>query len=237
MSRPEASPAILFGRPAWWGAGVLTLAVAVIFLAFPETDMVVAKTFYTGGNGFLHRDGPVHVFVDTWGRPGLKLLVIAVLVLACVSLLSGGRFPKWRRRAIVFMGLSYAIGPALLVNAALKNVIGRARPKHIEALGGDKMFSAAFVQADQCATNCSFVSGDVAFVAAGLGFALLLEGGKRQLAIGVCLGLTAMTGYYRMGVGAHFLSDVVLAAMFCFTITLALHHLVFSRSGGARPRP
>lgn len=234
MSRPDSSPAILFGQPATRTIAPLTLVVAVLFITFPQIDFAVAQAFHTGGNGFLLRDGTVHKFVDTFVRPYVKDLVIIMLVLAGISLLARGKFLKWHPRAIFFMILTYALGPGLLVNGVLKSYIGRARPKHIEALGGDKLFSPAFVQAEQCASNCSFVSGDVAFVAATLGFALLLEGPKRLFAIGVCLAATALTGYYRMAVGAHFLSDVLLAALFCFIITLAMHQVIFFQPDSAR---
>ncbi|MDA0340013.1 MAG: phosphatase PAP2 family protein [Proteobacteria bacterium] len=214
--------------------GAATLVISAFFVVFPEADQAAAAYFYTGGNGFLLRDGVVHRFVDEWIRPYLKDLVILMLALACVSLASGGRILGWSPRAIAFVVLSYAIGPGLLVNGLLKTFIGRARPKHIMELGGDKLFSTAFAPADQCASNCSFVSGDVAFVAATLTFALLLSGTKRRVAVLLSLLLTAVTGYYRMAVGAHFLSDVVLAGLFCVLITLALHRGLFSRANNPR---
>ncbi len=234
MSNPSSSPVMLFGKPATRTIVPFTLAVSVLFIAFPEIDFNIARSLHTGGNGFQLRDGPVHHFVDTFVRPYVKDLVIIMLALAGINLLARGRFLKWRPKAILFMILAYAMGPGLLVNGVLKTYVGRARPKHIEALGGDKLFTGAFIPADQCASNCSFVSGDVAFVAAGLGFALLLEGPRRLIAVGACLAVTALTGYYRMAVGAHFLSDVVLAALFCFIITLSLHQALFFQPDNAR---
>lgn len=236
MSGAEASPVILFGKPAARTVAPLTLVMAALFIAFPAIDLMVAEAFHTGGNGFLWRDGPVHRFVDEMIRPYIKELVIVMLALACISLISRGRILKWHPKAITFVVLSYAIGPGLLVNGVLKNIVGRARPKHIEVLGGERMFSRAFADADQCVSNCSFVSGDVAFVAAGLAFALLLDGTKRRIAIAFCVAATAVTGYFRMAVGAHFLSDVVLAGLFCFLITLALHQLVYFRPSAVPPQ-
>ena len=43
-------------------------------------------------------------------------------------------------RAAVFLILSYALGPGLLVNVALKDNWGRPRPGHITQFGGDKHF-------------------------------------------------------------------------------------------------
>lgn len=236
MSRPDPAPALLFGQPAARLVATATLVISAAFIAFPEIDLTVAGYFYTGGNGFTLRDGAIHRFVDDWIRPGLKGLVIVMLALACVALVSGGRIPRWRPRVIGFIALNFAIGPGLLVNGLLKNFIGRARPKHIEAFGGDKLFSAAYAPAEQCTSNCSFVSGDVAFVAASLGFALLLNGTRRRGAVLLCLGLTGLSGYYRMAVGAHFFSDVTLAALFTFMVTLALHQLMFFHQAGAPTR-
>jgi lipid A 4'-phosphatase len=236
MSRPDPPAALLFGQPAMRTVAPVMLVLSAFFVAYPAADLAVAAYFHTGGNGFMLRDSELHVFVDDWLRPRLKELVIIALALSCISLASGGWILKWPPRAIAFVALSFAIGPGLVVNGLLKTFIGRARPKHIEALGGDKLFSAAFAPAEQCASNCSFVSGDVAFIAAGLSLALLLNGPKRLVAIVACLVLTALTGFYRMAVGAHFLSDVILAAVICFMVTLALHQLLFFRQG-TEPSP
>ena len=233
-SPPRPVSPSLFGLPALQVVGVATFVVSAFFIVFPEADQAAATYFHTGGNGFLLRDGAVHRFVDEWIRPHLKDLVILMLALACVSLASGGRILGRPPRVITFVVLSYAIGPGLLVNGLLKTFIGRARPKQIMELGGDKLFSAAFAPADQCASNCSFVSGDVAYAAATLTFALLLSGTRRRVAVLLSLILTAVTGYYRMAVGAHFLSDVVLAGLFCILIALALHRGLFSRASGPR---
>jgi lipid A 4'-phosphatase len=233
-SLPRPVSPTLFGRPALQGVGAVTLVIVVFFTVFPETDQVAAAYFHTGGNGFLLRDGMLHRFVDEWIRPHIKDLVILMLALACVSLGSGGRVLGWPPRAITFVVLSYAIGPGLLVNGLLKTFIGRARPKHIMEFGGDKFFSAAFAPANQCASNCSFVSGDVAFAAGTLTFALLLSGTRRRVAVLLSLILTAVTGYYRMAVGAHFLSDVVLAGLFCILIALALHQGLFRRANNSQ---
>jgi len=216
---------------------VVTLLCSAFFISLPEIDMAAARMLHTGGNGFLLRDSEIHRFVDEWLRPGLKDLVIVALALATISLASGGRLLRWKPRAIAFVVATYALGPGLLVNALLKNTVGRARPKHIEELGGDKLFSAAFAPADQCASNCAFVSGDVAFVAAGLAFVLLVSEARRRLAFALWLTLTALTGFYRMAVGAHFLSDVVLAALFCVLLTLAMHRLIMTGSTSPPARP
>ena len=114
------------------------------------------------------RDTAAHAAVDRFLRPLAMVTVAGYLVLAGLSLATGGRFLSLRFRHILSVGLVFAIGPGLLVNGALKNWIGRARPKNIAEFGGERLFSPAYVPADQCLQNCAFVSGDVAFIAAFL---------------------------------------------------------------------
>jgi len=67
-----------------------------------------------------------------------------------------------RRRELVYLMLTLALGPGLLVNSVLKEHSGRARPVQTVDFGGTQQFSAAWVWADQCRTNCAFVSGHAA---------------------------------------------------------------------------
>tara|TARA_B100001123_G_scaffold395407_1_gene476956 strand:+ start:472 stop:1164 length:693 start_codon:yes stop_codon:yes gene_type:complete len=202
-----------------------TLFASIFFFILPEIDLATAKLFYTEDNGFIWRNTELHRIVDTWFRPSLNQLVVVAMALAATSLASGGRLLGWKPRLIAFVALSFALGPGLLVNGLLKNMIGRARPKQIEGLGGDKIFSAAFELAEQCETNCAFVSGDVAFVATTLSLVLLLPISRQPTALSFWFALTVVTGLYRMATGAHFLSDVVLAVLFSTLLTLALYRL------------
>lgn len=77
-------------------------------------------------------------------------------------------------RRAAFVVLALALGPGLVVNAVLKEHVGRARPAQLETFGGEASFSPAWTLSDQCAENCSFVSGDVAAAAAMLAPALLV---------------------------------------------------------------
>ena len=202
-----------------------TLFTSTLFIMLPKIDLATAQLFHTADNGFIWRNTELHRIVDTWVRPGLKHLVIVALALAAVSLASRGRLLSWKPRQIAVVSLNFALGPGLLVNGLLKNMIGRARPKQIEGLGGNKIFSAAFEPAGQCERNCAFVSGDVAFVAATLSLVLLLPTSRQPAALCLWFAATIATGLYRMATGAHFLSDVVLAALFSTLLTLTLFRL------------
>ena len=231
MSRIEHCEPRLFGRSALLLTLWMTVALSLLFLLVPACDLLAAQWFHLGGNDFLWRESAIHRFVKEVVRPGLNVFVLLLLALACVSLASRGRLLAWRPRAIAYVFLTFALGPGLLVNGLLKEFIGRARPKDIVEFGGDKLFSTAFLPANQCLGNCSFVSGDVAFVAATLAFALLLRSWQRQALVWLCLALTTLTAYYRMAAGAHFLSDVTLGALSSILLALFLYRNVVLAGG------
>jgi len=93
------------------------------------------------------------------------LFIGGSLLLLVVNLLRERRaasdFLRNNRR-VIFSLLTLALGPGLLVNSLLKSHWGRARPIEVSAFGGARSFSPAYIIAQQCSRNCSFVSGDAA---------------------------------------------------------------------------
>ena len=209
-------------------AATLT-AVSFIFVGFPQIDITVSALFYKPERNFLLRDTSLHLFVDSWIRPSVKYLAIAFVV-ACVYKLLLGKSPIKRRFNIVaFLFSSFFLGPVLLVNGLLKEFIGRARPKNIIEYGGTKIFSPAYFPADQCETNCSFVSGDAAVAFSTIAFALIFKGKLRFQMVAVALSFGVLVSIYRLGTGAHFLSDTVLSGLFCILIILILERMLLGK--------
>ena len=210
-------------------AAILT-AVSFIFVGFPQIDITVSALFYKPERNFLFRDTSLHLFVDSWIRPSIKYLAIAFVV-ACVYKLFLGKSPFKRRFNIVaFLFSSFLLGPVLLVNGLLKEFIGRARPKNIIEYGGTKIFSPAYFPADQCETNCSFVSGDAAVAFSTIAFALTFKGKLRFHLVAVALSFGVLVSIYRLGTGAHFLSDTVLSGLFCILIILILERMLLRKA-------
>ena len=210
-------------------AATLT-AVSFIFMGFPQIDIAVSALFYKPEQNFLLRDTPLHLFVDSWIRPSIKYLTVT-LVVACVYKLFLGKSPIKRRFNIVaFLFASFLVGPVLLVNGLLKEFIGRARPKNIIEYGGTKIFSPAYFPADQCETNCSFVSGDAAAAFSTIAFALIFNGKLRFHLVVVALSFGVLVSIYRLGTGAHFLSDTVLSGLFCILIILILERMLLRKA-------
>jgi membrane-associated phospholipid phosphatase len=76
----------------------------------------------------------------------------------------------WRRRLLAWLIMA-VLGLGLVVDWALKDHVGRARPEHSQAFGGSLVSRPLFEFDQACDLNCSFVSGH----AAG-GFALMAWG-------------------------------------------------------------
>jgi lipid A 4'-phosphatase len=113
----------------------------------------------------------------------------------------------------------------LLVHDGFKDHWGRARPMDVQAFGGSKVYHAPLRPTDQCARNCSFVSGH----AAG-GFALMAIGmlGSRRTRwrwwrAGMVAG--GLVGMARIVEGRHFLGDIVFAGLLIWLVCLLLREL------------
>ena len=203
---------------------VASIAWAV-FLLFPGLDLGTSGLFYAGGNEFPFRRLPIGEFLDRyrdvlgWTLAGLVLVAQMAVNLWRERRLGLDRF------ALLFIVLSFAIGPGLIVNGVLKELWGRARPIQIEAFGGAQAYSPPLEIADECASNCSFVSGDASFAFTFLAFAMLTRR-RRPLYVGAALGFGAAVGLIRIMKGAHFLSDIVFAAIICITVVLLLHRFI-----------
>jgi lipid A 4'-phosphatase len=204
----------------------VSAAVALAFAWAPGIDLAAAALCYREGDGFhLARSA----YARAWyvGIPLVRNFLIAPGAAALLAVWAlRGRPPFGiAPRAIALVLLTVVLGWGLLVNEALKNHVGRARPDEIARFGGAHAFAPAFAPSDQCAENCSFVSGHAAFVFAGFAPALIAR--RRRAATLLVAALGAMAGLGRMLQGAHFLSDVVFAGVFMYAVAWGLHRVLY----------
>lgn len=227
--RPGRVTAILLG------AGALVLVLLVVFAE--PIDKTIAGWFYVPGEGFPARWGSgYHLAV----REAVELIatVSAVCLIAGLiwRVLLGRRLLGLSRAVVLYLFLAFALGPGVLANSVLKEHWDRARPSQIVEFGGDKAYTPPLVIADQCDSNCSFVSGDasVGFIFTALGFAAV---GRRWRVLGFAAGISLGTifGITRIAQGGHFFTDVVFAGVFMVAIAWLLHHLVVQRDVFALP--
>lgn len=205
-----------------WSSAAFVVSL-VLFMGFDGLDIAAAGLFFHNG-AFIGRQPAVEVV-----RDALKLLYIAGLVCA----IAGVWFGYVRRRAMLNVSAArwlvvlatLIVGPGLVSNVLLKDQMGRARPSQTEIFGGTKAFTPPLVATNQCAKNCSFVSGEASSLFA-MFFGLAMVAGTRGralIAVGIVMG--SFAGLIRMSQGAHFLSDVVFAAIF-MAITAALMRIL-----------
>lgn len=209
---------------------IASLAAVAVFVLWPGLDLAVSAAFYREGEGFwLGRLDFVQAL-----RHFIWNLSIAAVLLSLVALgLAAIRrpLPDFGARPAGFIFLLYLLGPVLLVNAVLKNHWGRARPADTTQFGGTLTFTPPWLPSDQCASNCSFVSGEgSAAVALAITFLLLAPLLRRVLpdllfrAYAVLAVFLPAAGLaLRVMTGRHFLSDTVFAVLFVLAIALGLH--------------
>ena len=218
------------------GAIVLGVAAGVAFHAFPEIDLIFASNFYLGDSaGFSGQKlGYVSALRSTFVAFFCASLALAILG-AVVTL---ARRQSWFGLAgaqWLFLVVCLVVGPGLVANVALKEQWGRARPKHVVELGGDKVFTPPLTPSGECRHGCSFVSGEAAsiftpFYAA----ALVVPQWSVALTVAGTLGGLA-AGMIRVSQGAHFLSDVIFAGVLMALTVVSVYRVMFGRSSIARP--
>ncbi len=198
-----------------------------VFLWFPQLDVVISARFYQPDAGFVYKDVPwVQTLYWLFARLQIPILIALVLGLLVAYL----RAPWARHRAALwFLLLSLLLGPGLVVNEALKNHWGRARPAHITEFGGEARYSPPWQISDQCLKNCSMSSGHAA-----LGFYPMALGWvwwRRRKTWWLAGGLSgAWVGLGRVLQGGHFVSDVLVSGAVVWGVCALLAHLILPRA-------
>ena len=201
----------------------IALLAALLGLA-PALDLAASSLFHDGA-GFPLSDNDAAEALRQglwWAAIGAFLGSVALWAVSLVRpvLMPAG---EWGWGALAFL-----LGPGLLVNGLLKEHWGRARPRDVAAFGGEDAFTPWWQPADQCASNCSFVSGEAS---AGAALALVLwvwlsPRVPRAPLLAALLLLVAASGGMRLAKGAHFASDVLMAWLLTALVGLALRRLL-----------
>lgn len=201
-----------------------TLAALIAFLSVPSLDLAVSRLFWMPDGGFaLAGRADLQTLRQVFIR-AVQLSALATAILLLLALRLGARLRiGWRVWA--FCAGAFVLGPGLLTNAVLKTHWGRARPADVTAFGGDAAYTAPFEMADECARNCSFVSGEgsgiamLAVLVTVLAWPRLGRGGVAAIWAVAGIGMSL-----RIATGRHFLSDTVLAGLLMGFVAVALYH-------------
>jgi lipid A 4'-phosphatase len=201
------------------------ISIAAFRLA-PDLDLTVSAAFVSADGGFVYARNPAWQLVSAVQVAASVTLVMLSLVCLATGCWRGRPILRLPVRYYAFALLLYLAGPVVAVNLFLKRVSGRARPDAIEAFGGERQFSPAWTFADQCMSNCSFVSAEVASTTAlvvSLMLAARLSGSiiwGSFAALALCL--LPLVMLQRIGSGRHFLSDTMFAVLIVTGLGLML---------------
>jgi len=203
------------------------LALVMVFVVFSQLDLAVSALFFDSATGRFAVEGPLLNLIRKGVPPILYGALLFFVVLWLGDRLVPGPRAGWPSlRHVLFLVLSLGLGPGLLVNGVFKEWWGRARPSDIQHFGGEATFTPAWMITDQCATNCSFVSGHAAMGFWVIAFALLVPRPGRRAAVVAALLFGAVVGGARIVVGGHFLSDVIFAGIMTIALTVWLHRML-----------
>ena len=201
-------------------------------VSLPSIDLWAGGLFYRTDAGFYLANWPPFHIARVGLPYAVTIFAIVVAVIFVISAASGKRLLALDRKAALFLLLSLAIGPGLMVNSVFKDHWGRARPAQIMQFGGDKIFTPAFVPSDQCDRNCSFPAGDpsMGFYLVSVAFLIPVATRRRQAIIGA-IGFGALLGIERMAQGGHFLSDVVASGFLIYAASWLLYRVTIVQDG------
>ena len=200
-------------RRQWHGLGwpVALLLLSTILVWLLDGELRLARVVYGTGSGWpgIGRF-PWNFLYDYAWIPAFLLAGLAGVALL------GGLFVTNLaplKKQTLFLLLLLAIGPGLLVNVALKDHLGRARPREIHEFGGQYPFTQIWLHGHS-GKNSSFPSGHaaVAFYLMAPWF-VLRRRSRIQASCWLAGGLAygCLVGTARILQGGHFLLDVIWA--------------------------
>jgi membrane-associated phospholipid phosphatase len=196
----------------YWVIGVAIAALAI------------AASFYFDDAAWTylreHRNRGIYNFMRNVSRFGDWPLHVALgLLLLGAAWIRGSR--EWSR---IFLAMLLAMALAGIAGNVIKRTVPRARPSvHSDTRWGGLRFSSKYH---------SFPSGHVGASTAFFGVLIIA---RRRFGI-ACLPIPVLIGFSRMYVGAHYLSDVICAAVLGILCALVVAHFVFLKIGNREPK-
>jgi lipid A 4'-phosphatase len=201
------------------------LALLFVLMLLPFLDIPLSSVFYMPETTFRWQMDGIPEFVRTF-VPDIIMASVAVCIILWGAAHLSPRIPRWfTNRHIIYLATTLLVGPGVIVETLLKPNWGRARPKDITAFGGDAAYTWPWQIAQECASNCSFVSGHAAIAFWLSAYAFLLPSKWRMGGLAATLVFGFAVGFVRIAQGGHFFSDVAAAG---FIVVLV--NVLFARA-------
>ncbi|AIF80613.1 hypothetical protein I862_00240 [endosymbiont of Acanthamoeba sp. UWC8] len=203
--------------------------LAVVFYRNGNIDLAVSGYFYDHLHGFYLKESLFAKFTHKVVPLIVGIFITGAVILGTRKLLKVKSVNPKHYIKIIYVMLVCITGPGIVVNMVFKENFGRARPIQVENFGGTAKFTPAFVIANQCNTNCSFVSGHASIGFVFFAFAFINKGRKRMMYNVLAISLGSIFGLGRIIQGAHFLSDVIFSGFFVYITAYVLALLILPK--------
>jgi membrane-associated PAP2 superfamily phosphatase len=228
-----ASEGIAPKTPLWWFVAPAVLAIVLVAIeATTDVDREITRYFLDPQTRAfpLRHTFLLEVAMHQWA----KYVVIAIGALIAVGLVLTYILPPWRawRRLLVFLVLAMSLGP-LSVTAG-KALSSRHCPWDIDEFGGFAPYTHLLqplpegVEPGRC-----FPAGhsSTGFALLAFYFAGYAVGWRRtaQAALTIALIAGGVLGFGRIVQGAHFMTHVPWAGIYCWTVMALLYRLVLAK--------
>lgn len=217
------------------GALVLAAVLAWWLFELHNLDIEIVRMFYAPhAGGWPLANAPWVWFVN---QRAVTILVVCCATAGVLLWTLGHLVDKQWRFAGMFIVLSLAIGPGLVVNGILKAHWGRARPADIIQFGGKYHFRHVSDpgpggRPEDGGDGRSFPSGHASAAFWTTAFYLLARRKRRRLAVVLLcasLALGVVVSAARIVAGRHFPSDVVWAGIIAFGVNWLVYHALLLR--------
>jgi len=191
-----------------------------------KLDLLVSDLFYAGsgrfsGSGTFWEE----LFYYSVG-PVVGSVFGGAVLLWLYNRLRHRAIAGWNGRKLLYVMLVLGLGSGLVVNALLKEHLGRARPARTAVYGGQYPFTPLFVPTEHAGYSCT--SGHAAAAFSLLAFGMVARRRRRLWFTGALLYGTAV-GIARISAGGHFFSDVMGSLFIVYITAGVLYHFMFER--------
>lgn len=210
---------------------LVTLTLSAVFVTFPQIDIALSRLFYVEGQGFPAGSITALNTFRAFGQYFPLTLTIVLVIGLVLKLVYPSRPSLFPPRFTLYFASLFLLGPALLVNGIFKPLFDRPRPRNTVEFGGQDAFIHAWALGGDFFDDRSFVSGEAAVVVCLIPLAFFVPVVWRRCVFWLLSLFAALTALNRIAFGAHFLSDVLIAAGLMATLSIALAYVFYGRTG------
>lgn len=213
-----------------FGGLLFGVLVFGFFFTFRDFDRDIAAHYYRGEGRFVGNGRWATVILREW-----KIYLMAAFYLTTFygwvrgynvqKPILGLTWDKW-----CFIATCWFVSVVCVANWTLKAHWGRPRPRETQEFGGTLDYTHFWDWSGACTSNCSFVSGEVSAIFMILFSLALLSGPFWRYLLFLLAGfLGLITIWMRASMGAHFISDGLMAISIMTVMGSAIYYLYYLR--------